>query len=533
MKTKLFSLFIAVFLFSISGKSQTNAKTAVTAFPVITLIGSGNGGWTDSAETPMLTDDGTHYSLVDKILTDGEVKFREGKCWGTGCAVTVTNPYGWGPTDAAYTTDAGWPSGTNAAPVDAGKNIVCKAGVWTVTFNRIDGTWSFVPGKPLPVIKLVGTAVSTSGGAVLTSDLTGTFFSAKKVTLVPGNCQISVDGVLAGAVTFPNGDAVDGSDNIPVTTTGIDYDVTFDYTLYKYTFTVATFPIIDIIGNGTTGNESGWGSPIDMVTTDGETYTLKNLKLYATSSDSNPVGGAAGVKFRLGHSWDTNWGGNSFPTGPTGGNDNIMVSAGTYDVTFNLTTHAYTFSFPIIDLIGNGTTGNESGWGTPIDMATTDGVNYTVTQTLFATSSDSNPVGGAAGVKFRLGHSWDTNWGGNSFPTGPTGSNDNIMVNAGTYAVKFNRLTGAYDFGTALAVKNFSAGSFKAYPNPTQNSWTISGGTNKITSVHVYDMLGRSVYAKATSSNDVSVNASALSKGTYFAKVSTENGTSTVKLVKE
>jgi hypothetical protein len=46
-------------------------------------------------------------------------------------------------------------------------------------------------------------------------------------------------------------------------------------------------------------------------------------------------------------------------------------------------------------------------------------------------------------------------------------------------------------------------------------------------------MLGRSVYTKATSSNDVSVNASNLSKGTYFAKVSTENGTSTVKLVKE
>jgi len=46
-------------------------------------------------------------------------------------------------------------------------------------------------------------------------------------------------------------------------------------------------------------------------------------------------------------------------------------------------------------------------------------------------------------------------------------------------------------------------------------------------------MLGRSVYTKAASSKEVVVNASALSNGVYFAKVSTANGSSTVKLVKE
>jgi len=49
----------------------------------------------------------------------------------------------------------------------------------------------------------------------------------------------------------------------------------------------------------------------------------------------------------------------------------------------------------------------------------------------------------------------------------------------------------------------------------------------------VYDILGKSVYAKTASSKEVTVNASELSKGVYFAKVSTAKGTSTVKLVKE
>ena len=71
------------------------------------------------------------------------------------------------------------------------------------------------------------------------------------------------------------------------------------------------------------------------------------------------------------------------------------------------------------------------------------------------------------------------------------------------------------------------------YPNPTRNSWNIVSGNDDITSVEVYDMLGKSVYNKAASSKEVNVNASALSQGVYFARVSTAKGTSSVKLVKE
>ena len=53
------------------------------------------------------------------------------------------------------------------------------------------------------------------------------------------------------------------------------------------------------------------------------------------------------------------------------------------------------------------------------------------------------------------------------------------------------------------------------------------------TSIRVYDVLGKSVYARAAASKEVTVNASELSSGVYYAKVATANGESMVKLVKE
>lgn len=506
MKTKLFYLFIAVFLLSFSGKAQT--------YPIITLIGSGNGGWTDTAETPMLTSDGINYSLVDKVLTTGELKFREGKCWTSGCPGTVTNPYGWGPTDAQFAIDGGWPSGTNAAPVDGGKNIQSVAGVWTITFNRINGTWSFVPGTPLPVIKLVGTAVTASGGAVLTT-ADGIMFTAKKVTLVPGNCQFSIDGTVYGSAVspgFPTGTADAPTGNITVTTTGIDYDVTFNYSTAAYTFAVATFPKIAIVGAGT---QQGWPNDPqvdanEMTTTDGVTYTISHIPL-----TTGPI------KFRQDNSWNNNWGGATWPSGTTAGSD-IPAVVGNYNGTFNRTTGAYSFTLNTVAVVGSGV----GGWppfagNDPNQLSTVDGVNYTLNGLVVTT--------GAA--KFRENNAWDVNSGGDTFPSG-TKTNNDIPTVAGTYNLTYNIITGAYDFGTALAVNSFRAAAFKAYPNPTKNSWNITSNDD-ITSVKVFDILGKSVYAKTTSSKEVNVNASELSKGVYFAKVSTANGTSTVKLIKE
>jgi len=528
MKTKLFSLFIVMLLFSIGSKAQT--------YPTITLIGSGNGGWTDTAETPMLTSDGITYTLVDKVLTTGELKFREGKCWGgTACASVVpavTNPFGWGPIKAVppAVQDSGWPSGTNAVPVDAGPNIQSQAGVWTITFNRILGTWSFVPGTPLPVIKLVGTAVVTPASAFLTT-ADGKIFTAKKVSLQPGACKFDIDGTSYGSAVapgFPTGtaDALTGS--ITVATVGLDYDVTFDYTTGVYTFALATFPEIGLIGSATTGSDAGWNADIaKMITTDGVTYTLNGQVLYSVNSNG---GGGAAVKFRTYGAWNQDWGGTSFPTGPQAGNNgNINVTkTGAYNITFNKTTGAYSFSEITLAIVGDGVGGwpGEAGNPGPIDvhqLSTIDGVNYT----------KNNLVTFNGGAKFRPNNTWSGDWGGDTFPIGLVKTGSNIPTTAGTYNLTVNRVTGLYTFTAVLGVTKFDAASFKAYPNPTRGSWTITSGNEDITSVRVFDVLGKAVFTKFGAEKEVNVNASELSKGVYFAKVATASGESTLKLVKE
>ncbi|HRA71544.1 MAG TPA: T9SS type A sorting domain-containing protein, partial [Flavobacterium sp.] len=263
--------------------------------------------------------------------------------------------------------------------------------------------------------------------------------------------------------------------------------------------------------------------PIDvhqMTTTDGVTYTLNNLPIVPGQ-----------LLFRTNNAWDVKYGDTPFPTGSGNGANNIVVppgSAGTYNVTLDVPSKTYTFSKITYSIVGEGVGGwpGEAGNPGPIDvhqLSTVDGINYTSTGLVV--------VGG--GAKFRLNNAWaGGDWGGDTFPAG-TKTGNNIPTVAGTYNLTVNVLTGAYDFGTALGTQNFDASSFRAYPNPTRGSWNITSGNDDITSIQVYDVQGKAVYTKFGASKEVSVNASELSKGVYFAKVSTSNGTSTLKLVKE
>ena len=498
MKTKLFYLFIAVFLFSVSGKAQTNAKTS--AYTVISLIGPGSPSGSWSIDTDLTTENGEIYTGVDLQLRVGAMQFRSDNGW-TGLVYTPT------------VLGEGFPSGSGLSTGINSPGIPSPGGVWNVTFTKSSGSWVFTAGTPNTVVQLTGTAVTGSPVTMSTND--GVIYTLSKVTLSTGNCQFNIDenGAtttgLVGGTAFPTGTAQSATDNIPVVLAKSTlYDVTFNMTDGAYTFAPATFPQIAIVGDGAGGwPATGAVDTYVMTTTDGVAYTLNYIPLTAGA-----------VQFRQDNAWNFVWGGDTFPSGTktTGG---IPTVAGYYNVTFNSTTGAYSFLPHTISVVGTGV----GGWSVKtFEMSTVDGENYTLNGLVVLDGL----------VKFRENHAWKKSWGGDIWPSGATTAN-NLPSAAGTYDVTFNRLTGAYDFGTALGVKNFNAGSFKAYPNPTQNSWTISSGNERITSVQVFDILGKSVYAKSNSSNDVSVNASNLSKGTYFAKVSTEKGASTVKLIKE
>lgn len=524
MKTKLFYFLMCLFAFT-AMNAQINS---------VAIVGAGiePNGWPGQSANPgpidkyQLTRVGTTdvWTYTGLVMAGGSIKFRANNSWDA-----APNGGNWG----APLTGSAFPIGIGAENSGGSKDIPAVAGTYDITFNVVTGDYSFTGGPPIAVVKIFGTATTPPSG-ILMSTADGIVYTAPaNTTLLAGNAQFDVDGTVVGAKAWPSGTATGVvTDFIPVTA-GKYTSITFNKDSGDYSFVAApVFDEIGLIGSGTTGTDGGWGADIaKMTTTDGITYNLKNIQLYSVNtSDGSP----GKVKFRTYGAWTQDWGGTSFPTGPIAGNnsDIVVTTPGTYDITFNKTTGEYTFAFFEIGLIGSGTTGTNAGWDADIaKMATIDGVNYTLTQQLYSVNtSDGSP----AKVKFRTYGAWTQDWGGTAFPTGPTvGNNSDIVVTtAGTYAITFNRTTGAYNFGTALAVNKFDKVSLNAYPNPTKTSWNITSNDD-ITSVQVYDMLGKSVYAKTTTSKELSINAAELSKGMYFAKVSTANGTSTVKLVKE
>ena len=529
MKTKLFSLFIAVFLFSLSGNSQST-PTCPPSWPYahcISLIGPGVSDW--STDVYLTSADGDVFTLGDVQIKEtspgsgigGDLKFRRDGCWDE-CS---GNPAGY-----SSATGTGFPTGSGES-VPFGPNIKPTPGVWNVTFTLSTKSWEFTPGTPNPTVKIFGTATTPATGVSMFAT-SATTFEIKKLPLLAANVQFEINTTPGGAptlaviggTTFPNGIADDETKFIPVSAAN-DYDVTLDIASGAYTFKVATFPTIALVGEAVGGwpGQSGNPGPIDinqMTTTDGVTYTLNNLPLIA-----------GGCVFRGGNAWDIKYGNTPFPTGTNDGGKDIIVTVGmegNYNVSLNVTTGAYTFTKNTWAVVGSGVPGSwppdpqPVGYLDPNLMSTVDGVNYTL-DGLVVTS-------GAA--KFRQNNAWSVNSGGSTFPAGTSGGGD-IPTIAGTYNLKYNAITGAYDFGTALAVTKFDASSFKAYPNPTTGSWNITSGNDDITSLQVYDVQGKAVYTKFGASKEVNVNASELSKGVYFAKVSTANGSSTLKLVKE
>lgn len=226
-----------------------------------------------------------------------------------------------------------------------------------------------------------------------------------------------------GSYDFPTGTGYQDGPNIPVLSYG-KYDITFNRVTGEYSFLcVNDCPAaIGIIGSAVPP-DYGAGPDVNMSTNDGIHYFLKGVMFSAGEA-----------KFRQDDNWDINWGGSGFPTGTaTPGGPGIPVTAGPYDISFNIVTGEYKFSYVLIGIIGDALL----GWDTDVDMQTTDGFNYTLMEYPFKDGL----------AKFRLDNSWDINWGGYTFPKGTLYFyGPDIPVPAGTYTVTFSIETGEYNF---------------------------------------------------------------------------------------
>lgn len=100
-------------------------------------------------------------------------------------------------------------------------------------------------------------------------------------------------------------------------------------------------------------------------------------------------------------------------------------------------------------------------------------------------------------------------------------------------------ITGTYYFGTQstlLSVNSFELeNTISLYPNPTSNQLTIKlGDANDLPDTYeIYNMLGQIISKKSISNSaDLTINASALSNGMYFIRISKENSATTLQFIK-
>ncbi|TWO34040.1 T9SS type A sorting domain-containing protein [Seonamhaeicola sediminis] len=85
----------------------------------------------------------------------------------------------------------------------------------------------------------------------------------------------------------------------------------------------------------------------------------------------------------------------------------------------------------------------------------------------------------------------------------------------------------------SLGTDDLKLESFKAFPNPTQDSWTIKTKNEIINTIKVYDVLGKNVLTTSPNDSEANISGKQLKTGLYFATILTQQGQQTLRLVKQ
>lgn len=100
----------------------------------------------------------------------------------------------------------------------------------------------------------------------------------------------------------------------------------------------------------------------------------------------------------------------------------------------------------------------------------------------------------------------------------------------------FGTGTGTFDVSLTdptLSVESFeNENAFTYFPNPVRNELTLSAQKD-IQNVSVYNMLGQEVLRTAPNAVESTINMNELSQGAYFVKVTIDNVTETVRILKQ
>ncbi|GGG43005.1 T9SS-dependent choice-of-anchor J family protein [Bizionia arctica] len=86
---------------------------------------------------------------------------------------------------------------------------------------------------------------------------------------------------------------------------------------------------------------------------------------------------------------------------------------------------------------------------------------------------------------------------------------------------------------STIGIQDYNASElFTYYPNPVNNTLSLRG-VKAIQNVAVYNMLGQEVLRSAPNTVDSDLDMSSLNAGTYFVRVTVENATKTIKIIKK
>ena len=93
---------------------------------------------------------------------------------------------------------------------------------------------------------------------------------------------------------------------------------------------------------------------------------------------------------------------------------------------------------------------------------------------------------------------------------------------------------GSVVIGEATAgVDDNSFVNVSVYPNPSNSNWNFRTGNTVINSVEVFNLLGKRVVSQSNNSTELSISTQGLSSGIYIARITTEQGVKSVKLIRE
>ncbi|AXG71400.1 glycogen branching enzyme [Kordia sp. SMS9] len=192
-------------------------------------------------------------------------------------------------------------------------------------------------------------------------------------------------------------------------------------------------------------------------------------------------------------------------------------NAGPHDTTFNVDMSGYGGAFTTLYI-----SGQFNGWdGTSNPMTDMGGGMWSVTLPLAEAYTE---------FKFQVDGWADQE----NFMDGDAGT-----VSNGGFTNRYINVLGQqsrdYTWNTAgstLGTEEFTATSFKAYPNPTNDAWNIVTDNVAIKTIQVYDVSGRQVLTMSPKTSQTSIDGTRLQRGIYFATINTDKGTNSIKLVK-